>query len=211
MAAITQAMEWSGSPGEQLIRPKYLFDVTFYSKTNTTLQEQAKTTVRALRTIELPRFSVETEVINSWNVRQLVPTKVQYDPITIAFTDTTDNKFQSFLNTYVNEISSNFNLEQVEKSMTSFRKGLDGFGLRIRPDMGDTVFEKIEIVKFYKDKLSTITLWRPRITDVQNDSLDYSASEAVTWTIGVRFEAVTYSSESPVTGAAPEDLRNFYG
>lgn len=211
MAAITDAMQWSGSPGEQLVRPKYLFDVTFYSKTNVALQDQAKMTVRALRTIELPRYSVETEVVNSWNVRQLVPTKVQYDPISISFTDTTDNKFQSFLNTYLSEISTNFDPAQVEKSMTTVRKGLDGFGLKVRPDMGDTVFEKIEIIKFYKDKVSTITLWRPKIVDIQHDTMDYSASEAVTWTIGIRFEAVTYTAESPVTGAAPADLRNFYG
>lgn len=211
MAAITDAMQWSGSPGEQLIRPKYLFDVTFYSKTNVALQDQAKMTVRALRTIELPRYSVETEVINAWNVRQLIPTKIQYDPVSISFNDTTDNKFQSFLGTYLSEISANFDLTQVEKSMTGMRKGLDGFGLKVRPDMGDTVFEKIEITKFYKDKVSTITLWRPKIVDIQHDTMDYSASEAVTWTIGVRFEAVTYSTEGPVTGSAPADLKDFYG
>jgi hypothetical protein len=204
MAAITQAMEWSGSPGEQLIRPKYLFDVTFYSKSNTTLQEQSKMTVKALRTIELPRYTIETEVINSWNVRQLVPTKVQFDPITIAFNDTTDNKFQSFLTTYLNDVSSNFDPIQVATSMKTMRTGLDGFGLKIRPDMGDTVFEKIEIVKFYRDNTSTITLWRPKIVDVQHDNLDYAASEAVTWTISVRFEAITYSVENPVTGATNE-------
>jgi hypothetical protein len=209
MAAITDAMQWSGSPGEQLIRPKYLFDVTFYSKTNTALQDQAKMTVKALRTIELPRFSVETEVINAWNVRQLVPTKIQYDPISITFTDTTDNKFQTFLGTYLSEISNNFSSAQVETSMkASMRTSLDGFGLKVRPDMGDTVFEKIEIIKFYNDKTSVVTLWRPKIVDVQHDTLDYNASEAVTWTISLRYEAITYSTENPVAGSTPAGARD---
>jgi hypothetical protein len=45
-----------------------------------------------------------------------------------------------------------------------------------------------------------VTLWRPKIVDVQHDTLDYSASEAVTWQLSFRYESVTYSGEKP---AAP--------
>lgn len=214
MAAITDAMQWYGSPGEQNVRPKYLFDVIFYSMTDTALQGQSNLTVKSLRTIELPRYNVETEVVNAWNVRQTVPTKIQYDPISITFTDTVDNSFQKFISSYLASISTNFDEEQVKNSMKSRRLGLDGFGLKIRPDMGDTVFEKIEIIKFYGNKKTTTTLWRPRIVDLQNDTLDYSASEAMTWTIGVRYEAVTYSEAGPAPGTSPnipDDLRDWPG
>lgn len=215
MAAITDAMQWYGSPGEQNVRPKYLFDVVFYSMTNTGLQSQANITVHALRTIELPRYNIETEVVNSWNVRQIVPTKIQYDPISITFTDTVDNKFQKFIKSYLLEMSTNFDPAQVQTSMKSRRTGLDGFGLKIRPDIGDTVFEKVDIVKFYRDKKSITTLWRPKVVDVQNDTLDYATSDAMTWTVGLRYEAVTYSETNNVAGAtannAPPDLMNWYG
>lgn len=142
MAAITDAMQWYGSPGEQNVRPKYLFDVIFYSMTDTKLQDQSRITVKSLRTIELPRYNIESEVINAWNVRQVIPTKIQYDPISITFTDTVDNSFQNFISTYLKSMASNFDEEQVKTSMLSRRTGLDGFGLKVRPDMGDTVFEK---------------------------------------------------------------------
>lgn len=215
MAAITDAMQWYGSPGEQNVRPKYLFDVVFYSMTNTSLQSQAKLTVQSLRTIELPRYNIETEVVNSWNVRQVVPTKIQYDPISITFTDTVDNKFQKFIKAYLNEMSTNFNSAQVQSSLKSRRTGLDGFGLKSRPDAGDTVFEKVDIIKFYRDKKSVTTLWRPKIIDVQNDSLDYATSDALVWTISMRYEAVTYSESSNVLGSTanntPADLMDWYG
>jgi hypothetical protein len=215
MAAITDAMQWYSTGGEQNVRPKYLFDVVFYSMTDTALQAQSKVTVKSLRTIELPRYNVETEVLNAWNVRQVVPTKIQYDPISISFTDTIDDRFQSFLTKYLKEMSTNFDEEQVQKSMVSRRTGLDGFGLKVRKDIGDTLFEKIEIIKFYREKKSITTLWRPKIVDVQNDTLDYSASEAITWTIGVRYEAVTYKEEGTVAGStannAPSDLMDWYG
>jgi hypothetical protein len=215
MAIQNIASQWYWGSDGQNVRPKYLFDVVFYSMSNTQLQEQSKLTVRSLRTIELPRYNIENEVVNAWNVRQVVPTKIQYDPISITFTDTVDNKFHKFIKTYLSEISTNFDTEQVQASMKSRRTGLDGFGLKVRPDMGDTVFEKLDIVKFYRDKSSTTTLWRPRIIDVQNDSLDYAASEALVWTISLRYEAVTYSESNNVAGATanntPPDLMNWYG
>jgi hypothetical protein len=200
MAAITDAMQWSGSPGEQLVRPKYLFDVIFYTSTNTDLQSKAKLAVRTIRTIELPKFSIETEVVNAWNVRQLVPTRINYEPISITFNDTTDNSFQQFIKTYMGEISTNFDADQIKKSMSPLRKAFDGFGLKVRPTIGDTVIDKIEIIKFYGSKQSTFTLWRPKIIDIQHDTLDYSASEAVTWTISLRYEAVSIEEEK----VAPE-------
>ena len=196
MAAITDAMRWSGSPGEQLVRPKYLFDVIFYTSTNTDLQSKAKLAVRTIRTIELPKFSIETEVVNAWNVRQLIPTRINYEPISIAFNDTTDNGFQQFIKTYMGEISTNFDPDQLKKSMLPLRKEFDGFGLKVRPSIGDTVIDKIEIIKFYGSKQSTFTLWRPKIIDIQHDTLDYSASEAVTWTISLRYEAVSIEEET---------------
>jgi hypothetical protein len=68
-----------------------------------------------------------------------------------------------------------------------------------------------------------VTLWRPKIVDVQHDTLDYSTSDAVTWQIGVRYESVTYENEKeenpgPKTEArtaaevqASRDLGNFNG
>ena len=63
--------------------------------------------------------------------------------------------------------------------------------------------EKIEIIRFDQidgehdldskfTKFSKAILWRPIIVDVQHDTLDYSSSDAVTWTISLRYDSVTY-------------------
>jgi hypothetical protein len=151
-----------------------------------------------VRTVELPKFSIETEVVNAWNVRQPVPTRVNFEPISISFTDTIDNRFQKFIVDYMNIVSGNF-----QKTDKSVRKGFDSFGIKSLAANADCPLDKIVITRFYgsdsgREKLdnkSEVTLWRPKIVDVQHDTLDYASSEAVTWQIGIRYESVTYDSQ----------------
>jgi hypothetical protein len=77
------------------------------------------------------------------------------------------------------------------RSRTGF--GDKSFGIQLLDTGKDAPIDKIEITQFYgSDNKRTITLWRPKIVDVQHDTIDYSASEAVTWQIGFRYESVTY-------------------
>ena len=199
MAALTDAMKWYklSEPGLSTApRLKYHFQVRFYTAYyQQELGDLSKLLFEAVRSIELPKFSIETEIANSWNLRQPIPTKINFEPISITFTDTHDNLFQNFIQGYMNVISGSF-----VESPGGTRKGFDQFGLKLLESGKDSPINKIEIIKFYGanpertefDDYSKVTLWRPKIVDVQNDSLDYSISEAVTWTISVRYESVTY-------------------
>ena len=96
------------------------------------------------------------------------------------------------------------------KQTQSLRKEYDNFGLRQLE--ADCPIDRIEITRFYgadaeRNSLSNkskVTLWRPKIVDVQHDTLDYSASEAITWQISLRYESVTYEEDDT---PAPGELR----
>lgn len=196
MAALTDAMKWYSLGGLKSARLKYLFKVEFFSSKYSSLP--TRKIFDSVRTVELPKFSIETEVVNAWNVRQPVPTRVNFEPVSISFTDTIDNRFQEFITAYMNIVSGNF-----QKTDKSLRKGFDSFGIKSLASNADCPLDKIVITRFYGannggenlSNKSEVTLWRPKIVDIQHDTLDYASSEAVTWQIGIRYESVTYDSE----------------
>jgi hypothetical protein len=208
MAAYTDAMKWYNLGGLKAARLKFHFKVEiFSSQYSAQLQTPARLMFDAVRTIELPKYSIETEVANAWNVRQPIPTKINFEPISISFTDTLDNRFQNFIKNYMDIVSGNF-----APQTKSMRKGFDDFGIKMLESGKDCPIDKIVITRFYgadadRQNLQTpsvVTLWRPKIVDVQHDTLDYSASEAITWQVSLRYESVTYSNTTSGTGGSSE-------
>ena len=209
MAALTDAMKWYNLGADKAPRLKYHFQIAFYSSKI----PEARKIFDCVKSIELPKYSIDTEVVNAWNVRQLIPTKVSFEPISIAFHDTHDNRFQDFLTSYLGQATGSF--RPISGGM---RTGFDGYGLKLQET--DTLIDKIEITRFYgadEDRVSLgtesiATLWKPKIIDVQHDTLDYSASETVTWQISVRFESVTYETISGGgSSSATESAPTVYG
>ena len=208
MAALTDAMKWYNLGGLKAARLKFHFKVEIFSSQYTAeLQTPARLIFDAIRTIELPKYSIETEVANAWNVRQPIPTKINFEPLSISFTDTLDNRFQKFIKNYMEIISGSF-----APQTKSMRKGFDGFGIKMLESGKDCPIDKIVITRFYgtdadRENLQTpsvVTLWRPKIVDVQHDTLDYAASEAVTWQVSLRYESVTYSDTTSETGGSQQ-------
>lgn len=208
MAALTDAMKWYSLRGLTAARLKYHFKVEIFSSQYVgQLQNPARLIFDAVRTIELPKYSIETEVANAWNVRQPIPTKINFEPISIVFNDTLNNSFQKFINNYMQIISGSF-----APQTKSMRKGFDDFGIKMLESGKDCPIDKIVITRFYGadadrnnvQNPSVITLWRPKIVDVQHDTLDYSASEAVQWQISLRYESVTYSNSTSETGGSQQ-------
>lgn len=208
MAALTDAMKWYKLGGLTAARLKFHFKVEiFSSKYVAQLQAPGRLIFEAVRTIELPKYSIETEVANAWNVRQPIPTKINFEPLSISFNDTLDNRFQKFIKNYMNIISGSF-----APQTKSMRKGFDDFGIKMLESGKDCPIDKIVITRFYgadadRENLETpsvITLWRPKIVDVQHDTLDYAASEAVTWQISLRYESVTYSDSTSENGGSQQ-------
>lgn len=204
MAALTDAMKWYDLGGLKAARLKYHFQVEFFSsgyasKAGSNLDAPARLIFDTVRSVELPKYSIETEVVNAWNVRQIIPTKINFEPISITFNDTLDNRFQKFIRTYMDIVSGSFT-----ELTQSVRKEFDGFGLKVLDTNKDCPIDKIEITRFYHAdeertglfKRSMVTLWRPKIIDVQHDTLDYSSSDAITWQTSLRYESITYYEDT---------------
>jgi hypothetical protein len=138
------------------------------------------------KTCELPRFSIETQVVNAYNHKTIVQTKMNYEPITMTFYDQTNNVAESLIWGFVKGQfdPSDASKKPSTKSLTVkiTMKNLSGDG----PD------------KVY-------TLSNAYIVDAQHDTLDYSTSDPVLWTLTLRYEDLDtqeFSGKTPGDGGA---------
>lgn len=77
-------------------RFKFLFHVNFvlnidqipaFRNANIFQPQEITNLSLAVKTIDLPKFSIDTEVMNQYNRKRLIQTKINYDPISVTFHD----------------------------------------------------------------------------------------------------------------------------
>ena len=142
------------------------------------------------KTCELPRWSVETQIVNVYNHKTIVQTKLNYEPITMSFYDQINGSAERLMWDYVKgqfddtdgSKTPNYAPLTIEIAM----KDLSGEGT------GDKVY----------------TLKSAFITDAQHDTLDYSTSDVVLWTITVRYEDLEISGVKDLDFKGPTPVAN---
>jgi hypothetical protein len=136
------------------------------------------------KSCELPRFSVETQVVNVYNHKTIVQTKMNYEPITMTFYDQTNNVAESLIWQFV--------MGQFDSPDVSKKPGLLPLDVKISMKnlSGDTDST---------DKVYTLT--NAFITDAQHDTLDYSTSDPIVWTITLRYEDLEISGVKDLDAA----------
>ena len=127
------------------------------------------------KTCELPRWTAETQIVNVYNHKTIVQTKLTYEPITMSFYDQVNGTAERLIWKYV----------QAQFDDTDGSKKPDFAPLTIEISMKDLSGEGAG------DKVYTLT--DAFIVDAQHDTLDYSTSDVVLWTISVRYENLKIS------------------
>lgn len=149
-----------------------------------------------LRSFEAPRMTIDTQVVNAYNHKTLVQTKLNWEPITITFYDQQN--------------------DAVEKLIWSFVKG------QFDPTDGSKAPKRLPLkvtIKMHKfsggdlaaaEPNKTYVLENAYIVDAQHDTLDYSTADAVLWTVSIRFENLTWvggfegETETSTAGVPPK-------
>jgi hypothetical protein len=139
------------------------------------------------KTCELPRWTAETQVVNVYNHKTIVQTKLNYEPITMSFYDQVNGAAEKLIWDYV----------KGQFDSTDGSKKADFQPLTIKITMktlsGDGTPDKV------------YTLKNAFITDAQHDTLDYATSDVVLWTITVRYEDIEtgeFNEPTPKTSAS---------
>lgn len=189
-------------------KAKYLYHVFF------TINQDAIRTVNSgyldkhqneinmlVKSVDLPRFQLQTETLNQYNRRKNVQIKIDYQPINIRFHD--DNAgvvrqlWESYYNYYYADSSSARNPRAYKrtamKSDFGPRYGLDN---KYVPHF----FDDITIYQIDKKKWNSYRLVNPMIQQWTHDSLDSSSSQPAEQSMTLVYESVAYDSGSAAQG-----------
>lgn len=136
-----------------------------------------------LKTFELPRWTIDSQVINQYNHKSVIQTKMNFEPITISFYDQQNDAVEAFISDVV----------KGQFDATDGSKNLSHRPMKIKVHMQQTtdgeLREDLE-TKIFTGK--TYELCNCYIVDAQHDTLDYSASDVVLWTLSIRYEFMSW-------------------
>lgn len=137
------------------------------------------------KTVELPRWSTDTQVVNVYNHKTIVQTKFNWEPITISFYDQVNKSAECLIWHFVKA-----QFDAPDGSKAPKHKDLD---LEIR-------MKNLSSPGQFKDKV--YKLKKAYIVDAQHDTLDYSVSDVVLWTVTIRYEELEFE-DCDFKGPAP--------
>lgn len=161
-----------------------------------------------LKTCELPRWTADTQVVNTYNHKTIVQTRLNYEPITMSFYDQLNDSVENMMWHFVKgqfDPTDGSKAGTIRPMTVTIKMHKTWFGTTDLDEnlesTDDSAKEKIYILK------------NAYIVDAQHDTLDYSASDTVLWTLTLRYEDLEwvggFEGETPSvsTGIAAKPLQ----
>lgn len=145
--------------------------------------------------VTVPSFQFDTMVANQYNRKRVVQTKINYDPVTVTFYDTHDSQwhllFQKYVRNYYHSVQG---IESVDISngFSTVDSNFDNYlGYTPTSDAARYFFPEIALIQPGHPPGERVTvLKRPMITSMNGDTLDYSSSQPVMYTVTFQPESI---------------------
>lgn len=189
MAIVNFAQNAYRSDGDQILVPRQKYNFTLVIDRH----NRPSTTFTRVASVTAPSYSVDTQIMNQYNKKRVIQTKLNYDPITATFYDTYDSQWHTLMRDYLAHYHNG--QEGIERRV--LLEGNSTVTPNFETDHGFTpndvryFFPKIRIVQTgYRGRFRETTLINPIITSIQGDTLDYSDSNPVMYTVTFQPESV---------------------
>lgn len=130
-----------------------------------------------LKSFELPRWSTDTQIINVYNHKTIVQTKLNFEPITISFYDQQNQAAETLIWDFV---KGQFDPNDASKKAAR------------RPLKVTVKLHTTSAGALKNSDQKTYILGQAYIVDAQHDTLDYATSDVVLWTITIRYETLDW-------------------
>lgn len=189
------------------LSPKYgfLFYVEF--DFNPLITEISNQTAQELgmivKSVSLPKFTIDTKVHNAYNRVNIVQNKIKYDPVTIQFRDDQADNVKQFWYDYYSYFyrdpdyaDATYSAQHKYQSRPSF-----DWGYSPRPAVGYNnangtqpyqYIQAIRIYSLYQGNFSEYQLVNPTIISFKHGDHDVSVNEFMHSDMSVQFETVKY-------------------
>ena len=124
-------------------RYKFLFHVSFTLNTDIPAiakvigTQEVQNLSYVVKTVDLPKYSVDTETLNQYNRKRVVQTKINYDPVTLTFHDDSGdnvrNMWYNYYSYYYKDPSQNYLApNSTNGSLGASGNKANGFGYNAR-------------------------------------------------------------------------------
>lgn len=183
-----------------LPKSKYLFHVNFRINTsalkslNFKFQHQNEIGLM-VKSAELPKYNITTDIANQYNRKKNVQVKVDYQPVIIKFHDDNlgvvrqlwENYFSYY---YADPTAAKSFGNYLRTAMLSSTYTRTPYGL----DNNSSIpfFDSVTIYQMARRYWNSYTLVNPTITNWTHDQLDYSNSSPAEQSMTLAYEAVYY-------------------
>ena len=168
------------------------------------LKEDNKIIGALAKSVNLPRFAMETKTFNAYNRVNLVQSKIKYDPVTIKFHDDGADIIRKFWYDYYSYYYRDSDyLDTVYQNPHKYtQRATDAWGYSLRDEDPESTItyqattqfiQSIEIFSFHKKEFNQVTLQNPIITSFKHGEHDM-AGTIMENEMTVSYETVTYAS-----------------
>ena len=186
-------------------KSKFLYHVVFNFAEGNPLTGASKTELGMLvKRCDLPQYSFNVEMKNSYNYKNYVTTGVSYQPVNITLHDDMGDVATAFFKSYYQHY---FNDTSQPEGMYVGPRGNFASQYSSKYSWGRNVvnsyFSSISIFQLNRQRFTEYKLMNPIITDYNNGSLDQTEGAGIsdqTFSVsysGVKLEAGTVSRDNP--------------
>ena len=159
-----------------------------------TLQEQYEAGMLVKR-IELPRYNLNAKTVNNYNRKEIIHTKIEYEPISITFHDDAADLILRFWNDYYTHYyrDSDYPEQQYQTNDKYSQISFPQWGMNPRSE--NPYLRSIQIYSLHNKRFTEYTLLNPHITSMRHGDHDsYGSIEVMEVTMTVGYETVKYST-----------------
>jgi len=197
--------------------PKYKFLFHVYFEISPLVQSASNSAPTnyglMVKSVELPSFAFSTHELNQYNRKRITQSKVNYNPVKIAFHDDNANEINKLWHAYYSYYYKDpLQLVKVATQSANSQAGRDTYtdanaGSHDWGYIGDTTsrafsavskppfFSKIKIYGFHQHSFIEYTLINPVIENFAHDTYNYAEANGVMEaTMTLKYETVTYSN-----------------
>lgn len=171
------------------INPQTISDPKFLAKHRNEINMLVKK-------IDLPKFTITTEVLNQYNRKKVVQVRSDFKPIALSFHDDNEGVARQLWENYYNYYYADYTTAKTETNYNrSAMRNFDFVKSKYGLDNGSSTpfFSKIEIYHMAKHKWNSYTLINPVVTEWSHDTMDYSIGNQLSeHTLSISYEAVSY-------------------
>lgn len=178
----------------------YLFHVFFDINPNAALPDpqnpnNIKEIGMLVKSVSLPKFTVDTKKYNAYNRPNYAQTRINYDPINIVFHDDSADVIRNFwfdyYNYYFRDADYNESLYGKEHKYEAVRQS-DKWGFTPRVNSGPSYLKSIRIYSLHQKRFSEYVLLNPIIKSFRHGDHQAGSNELVQHDMTIEYESVLY-------------------